>query len=145
MHSRQRDHGDFVGAKLALFIGDELLVITRDLRDDIPWPGFLDFPGGGREDGETPEQCALRETHEEVGLVLTGGDLVWRKEYFRNGKTSWLFVAHLPAARVDDIVFGNEGQGWELIQPRDYCTKDMMIPYFCDRLNDYFAAARKRP
>ena len=42
----------FVGAKLALFLGEELLVIRRDDRPDIPWPDFLDFPGGGREGDE---------------------------------------------------------------------------------------------
>lgn len=31
-------------------------------------PGEICFPGGMIEPGETPEQCALRETREEVGI-----------------------------------------------------------------------------
>lgn len=135
----------FIGAKLALFLGRNLLVITRDMRDDIPWPGYLDFPGGGRENGETPEQCALRETFEEVGLILTNEDLIWRKRYIRKGAASWFFVARIPLVREQDIVFGNEGQGWGLIRPDEYCGHDLAIPHFCDRLNDYFKAAPKRP
>ena len=44
----------FSGAKLALFLGADLLVIRRDMRPDIPFPGHWDLPGGGRE-GEEEE------------------------------------------------------------------------------------------
>ena len=56
----------FSGAKLALFLGADLLVIKRDDRPDIPYPGYWDLPGGGREGDETPQACALRETYEET-------------------------------------------------------------------------------
>ena len=68
---------EFSGAKLALFLGQELLVILRDDRPDIPYPGHWDLPGGGREGDETPQACVLRETQEEVGLKLTENDLGW--------------------------------------------------------------------
>lgn len=135
----------FEGAKVALFLGARLLVITRDLRGDIPWPGHLDFPGGGREDGETPEQCVLRETQEEVGLVLSEGELIWRRRYHRSGGRFWFFAAHLPETRQGDIVFGDEGQGWALIGPHDYCAQEMAIPYFCTQLRDYLAHAAILP
>ena len=133
--------GEFEGAKLALFLGERLLVITRDLRADIPWPGYLDFPGGGREAGETPEQCVLREICEEVGLVLSERDLIWRRRYARSGGRFWFFAAHLLEASQDEIVFGDEGQGWALIDPHDYCAQELAIPYFCTQLRDYLAHA----
>ena len=54
----------FDGAKLALFLGKDLVVILRDDKPDIPYPAHWDLPGGGREGAETPEACALRETYE---------------------------------------------------------------------------------
>lgn len=44
------------------------LLFTRR-RDDLPHhPGQISFPGGAREGREGPVECALRESHEEVGL-----------------------------------------------------------------------------
>lgn len=38
-------------------------------RGKEPWKGWLAFPGGSIEAGETPEQAALRELKEETALV----------------------------------------------------------------------------
>ena len=51
--------------------GDEWLLLHRvkkknDLNKD-KWIGV----GGKFEDGESPEECVIRETREETGLTLT--------------------------------------------------------------------------
>ena len=130
---------DFVGAKLALFMGADLAVILRDTRPGIPWPGRLDLPGGGREGGETPVQCVLRETHEELGLRLCAGCLCWGRRFIGAAGPVWLFAAHLDAARLLDVVFGTEGQGWRLISPAAYLNDPLAIPPFQDRLRLYLA------
>lgn len=130
---------DFSGAKLALFLGPDLLVIQRDDKPDIPYPGHWDFPGGGREGDETPQTCALRETEEEVGLVLTGGDIVWSNSYLRPRGRVWFFTAHLPAQVQDDIRFGSEGQGWRLMAPEVYCNHPLSVPHFAEQLRHYMA------
>jgi 8-oxo-dGTP pyrophosphatase MutT (NUDIX family) len=48
----------------------EVLLIRRTERVGDPWSGHIAFPGGRSEAGESPEQTATRETHEEVGLDL---------------------------------------------------------------------------
>ncbi len=128
---------DFSGAKLALFLGPDLLVIRRDDRPDIPFPDHWDLPGGGREGDETPQACALRETHEEVGLVVNPSDLIWSRSYVRSQGIVWFFAAHLPADTTKQIVFGSEGQGWRLMTPREFCENPMAVPHFVEHLQDY--------
>lgn len=130
---------EFSGAKLALFLGADLLVIRRDDKPDIPYPGHWDLPGGGREGDETPETCALRETQEEVGLILTRSDIVWSNSYMRPRGQVWFFAAHLPADRQHDIRFGSEGQGWKLMAPDVYCKHPKAVPHFTDQLRLYMA------
>ncbi|TNJ41071.1 NUDIX hydrolase [Phaeobacter sp. B1627] len=129
----------FIGAKLALFLGHHLLVILRDERTDIPFPGYWDFPGGGREGDEDPEDCVLRETEEEVGLRLLRPQLTHARCYPNEEGHSWFFAAHLDMSSVDDIRFGNEGQGWELMAPQDYLSHPLGIPNFKSRLQDYLS------
>lgn len=54
-------------AVLALLAGDRLVLEVRSesLRHQ---PGEICLPGGGLEQDETPVQCALRETREELGI-----------------------------------------------------------------------------
>ncbi|SDX88974.1 8-oxo-dGTP diphosphatase [Ruegeria halocynthiae] len=126
---------DFTGAKTALFLRDALVVIQRDENTDIPFPRHLDFPGGGKNPGETPIECALREALEEVGLCLCATDLIWSRQYGQ----SWFFVAMRPSEDVGLIRFGDEGQGWRLMHPQDYLTNSLAIPSFVNRLRDYLS------
>lgn len=135
----------FSGAKLALFLGANLLVILRDDRPDIPYPGHWDLPGGGREGQETPEACVLRETREEVGLDLSPSELAWSNSYRRPRGLVWFFAAHLSRDTTDRIVFGCEGQEWRLMAPNDYCSHPLSVPHFAEQLrlymeHDQFAA-----
>ena len=55
---------------------------------------FYSIPGGGIEDGETPEQAAIRELKEECGLVGT----IVRKltELYNNDRTEHVFEVKVP-------------------------------------------------
>ncbi|MDA7430499.1 NUDIX hydrolase [Primorskyibacter aestuariivivens] len=131
------DH--IVGAKLALFLGGALLVIRRDDDPDIPWPGHLDLPGGGREAGETAEVCVLRETREEVGLRLGVDALVYRRDYTRPHGTVAFFAAHLPIDAAGQVVFGDEGQGWMLMAAGDFVACDDAVPHFREQVAAYLS------
>ncbi len=132
----------FSGAKLALFLGDDLLVIKRDDKPDIPYPGYWDLPGGGREGAESPVDCALRETLEEVGLKISPKDICWQKSYQRARGTVWFFASHQPANLVGQVELGSEGQCWQLMAPGDYCAHDLAVPHFAEQLQLYLDQLR---
>jgi 8-oxo-dGTP diphosphatase len=61
--------------------GDDVLVAKRAA--DAHLPGSWEFPGGKVEDGEEPDQAALRELKEETGLIATSAEplLVFVHDY----------------------------------------------------------------
>ena len=137
----------FHGCKVALFIGDQLLIILRDDKPDIAFPNMWDFPGGGREGDETPEETLLREVMEEVGLRLTSDNLIWRKSYaghFKPDTTVYFFVAKLPEGSEKDVVFGDEGQQWKLISVPDFIELKDVIPSYENRLRDWSNATGQK-
>ena len=55
-----------------IFVNDQrkVLLLLRDDKPTIPYPNMWDVPGGHVDDGETPEQCIVREMKEEMDLTL---------------------------------------------------------------------------
>ncbi len=131
---------NWVGAKLALFIGDPLVVIERDDRPGLTWPGAWDFPGGGREAGETPLGCALRETREELSLIISPEAVTWGRPYLNSiDETVWFFAARLPTVRGNEIALGDEGQSWAYMSTAEYLGHTNAIHPFKTRLTDYLS------
>ena len=121
---------DFFGAKLAILARDHLVTILRDDIPTIPYPDHWDFPGGGRENGETPQECALRETREELGLTMNATDLNWaHQDALNTGKVVWFFVAEQPSFDPETICFGNEGQKWRLAPISWYLAQEKVVPH----------------
>ena len=131
---------DFTGCKIALFCGDRLLTILRDDKASIPWPNMWELPGGGREGDESPFECVAREVFEELGIRLTEDCLLWSKVYpsmLFEGKESVFLVGKLAQEQFDSIVFGDEGQGYKLMNIDEFLGSDKVVPQLQDRVRDY--------
>jgi ADP-ribose pyrophosphatase YjhB (NUDIX family) len=83
----------------------EILFIERAEKEGDPWSGHMAFPGGRLDPtDESPEQAAMRETFEEVGLSLVGAERLGRLDDLEGrhagrppGMLISAFVYHLPA------------------------------------------------
>ena len=131
---------DFTGCKIALFCDDRILTILRDDKSNIPYPNTWELPGGGREGDESPFECAAREVYEELGIYLTEDCLLWTKVYpsmLFEGKESVFLVGKLTQEQFDSIVFGDEGQGHQLMNVEEFLTSSQVVPQLKERLKDY--------
>ncbi len=132
----------FGGAKLAALLGESLLVYRRDDKPDIPFPGLLDLPGGGREGNENPAECALRELHEEFGILVATDRVHYHRAYLLgdDATVSHFLAVHLTPEEVDTVRFGDEGQDWALLPAMDFIADEDAVPRLRDWLGHYLAA-----
>lgn len=130
---------EFGGCKLALIKEAFLLVYKRDEKENIPFPGMLDSPGGGREGNETPEDCVLRELQEEFGLYLDPSRLVFCETYTSvpSGRVGHFFDAEITEDEVHNISFGSEGVYWQMMPIQQYLQHPKAVPHLQQRLQKF--------
>ncbi|MCJ2164094.1 MULTISPECIES: A/G-specific adenine glycosylase [unclassified Pseudodesulfovibrio] len=78
------------------------MLIQKRKPGDV-WPGLWEFPGGGIEEGETPEQAVVREFMEEVELTVRPVEKITVIKY---NYTRYRVTMHCFLCRV----IGNEAQ-----------------------------------
>ena len=131
---------EFSGCKIALLCDGRLLTILRDDFPTIPWPNMWELPGGGREGEETPFECVQREVFEELGLKLEEADILWVKAYpgmLDPDKTSIFMVGIITQEDFASIVFGDEGQAYQMMDVSRFLSDKKVIPQLQNRLKDY--------
>ena len=97
------------------------------------------MPGGGREGCETPLECVLRETYEELNIHVDPAAVVWGKRFPYLDGDRWFFVAYVNEVVAHTIRLGDEGQTWGLKSPEEYAGLPNNIVRFSDRLKMYLS------
>lgn len=106
------------GSKIAPVCNGRIVAYLRDDFPEIQNPGEWDLPGGEREADETALFCALREMREEFGVAVPPASIVHADTFFKyqpHRIVGAFFVAEIPPRLIDAIVFGDEGQYWEMM------------------------------
>lgn len=125
----------FHGAKVAVIWQGHVVTLLRDDRPDIPWPGWWDLPGGGREGCESPWACACREAAEELALDLSTSAPAHTSAHLDHaGRVVWFFVAHPGWLDPASLRLGDEGQAWQMMPLAGFLTHPRVIPQFQARL-----------
>ena len=58
------------------------------------------------------------------------------------GKQSVFMSGQLSQEQFDDIVFGDEGQGYKLMNIDEFLGSDKVVPQLQDRVRDYIKEVR---
>lgn len=133
---------DFHGAKIALICGPDLIVYRRDRKAGIPYPGMWDLPGGGREGSETAQECVCREVIEEFGIAIDPASFIWTRRYpssVATGSASYFIVAAITSAEVSAVIFGEEGERWEMMAIDTFLNHPEAVASLQARLADFLS------
>jgi len=84
-------------AVAVLIISPDGTPLVRDPKKPIP--RYWKLPGGRSEGAEIPEECAVREIHEELGLKIDQDDLQVIEQQDRGNHTLTFFRANLPSLK----------------------------------------------
>ena len=97
------------GAKALVVYGGKILLVLRDNIPTIANPNKWNTPGGGVEEGETPEEGLIRELKEEVNLIPSMIKELGTTTY-SDGSIVYRFYVPVTDEEFANIRLGNEGQ-----------------------------------
>ena len=121
-----------------IFVNDkkQVLLLLRDDKPDIPYPNMWDIPGGHVDDGETPEQCIVREMKEEMDLNLEEFQLLSVMEFIDRIEYTFWKKANL------DIQSINLHEGQKLKWFTESEARNTELAYgFNEIIDDFFKKA----
>lgn len=130
---------EFHGVKVAVLLDGKLLMHLRDNKPDLFNANMWDFPGGGREGTENPQECAIREVKEEFGINLKSDSFIWERAYPAQKdpeQKAFFLVAKVSQEDINKIKL-TEGQEWSLVDQATFFNKKDVVEVLKTRFRDY--------
>lgn len=119
----------------------ELLLLLRDDIPTIGHPGHWNIVGGAVEEGETPEEAALREMEEEIGVRLAGVSLFRLYHIAGEGRPRpvpyYVYWSRLDRP-LEELTLG-EGQAMRFFPPEELPGL-RIIPHEAEILREFLAS-----
>jgi len=86
------------GISAAIIVdGNRVLMVRRRIKEgELMWQ----FPAGGIEEGETPEEAAVRETLEEAGLEVKADRLLGQRVHPKTGREMFYTACEVVAGEA---------------------------------------------
>ena len=121
-----------------VFVNDkkQVLLFLRDDSPGIPYPNMWDIPGGHVDNGETPDQCIVREMKEEMDLTLERFQLFSVMEFTDRIEYTFWKKADLDIEKINL----NEGQKLKWFTESEAKNTDLAYG-FNEILDDFFRKA----
>ncbi|HDR7436720.1 MULTISPECIES: NUDIX domain-containing protein [Bacillus] len=95
---------------VAIIVQEGKIALIKRIREGET---YYVFPGGGIEEGETPEEATKGEAYEELGIHIKVGHLITKVEY---KGTEYYFNAH----SIDGIFGSGKAKEFELKERGSY-------------------------
>lgn len=105
---------------------NEVLLLLRDDKPEIPYPNQWDIPGGRIEKGESPIETIRREMFEELGLQLYS-DFQLFKIYKNDNLTDFIFWKRINLNPAEITL--NEGQKLKYFNLEEIRKTDLAFDY----------------
>jgi 8-oxo-dGTP diphosphatase len=119
---------------------EEVLLVLRDDKPEIPYPNTWALLGGYLEPGETPAAAVLREIAEEIGVHLTPPPLF--RTYRWPECTEHIFWQRLELDPARVVLAEGQRLAWFR---RDELNGLAFASHYGQILDDFFACAPHRP
>lgn len=92
-----------------IFIDNELHILFEVRSPYISHPSDTSFPGGKIEIGETPQEAAIREAHEEINVSPQAIEIIGELDYIvRDFRIVYCYVAFINTYNLDSFEASDE-------------------------------------